>query len=358
MTDADVPAVLIAGVDTAEVAYSLDWPASAELSFEQLLADRDYAKGKKKVQPTVDVGGRLFLLKPNGAAGYPLVLEGEDAIILCGPNNAPSFFVKYRSHALWKHGLSALHKDFLEWASAVGLSEIGSERLSRVDLAFDLALEEIDFDENSFVSRADHDAKFRGNRKVQGFQFGKGDAVTRTYDKAREVREKSCKTWLYPLWGRERGVWRVEIQARKALLRRYGIRTLEEFFAISGDLLRFCLTEHTSLRVSTADSNRSRWPLHPIWTAVIEAASQFDSTGLYREGVRPVDLAERETRLAIALHGYLKGCAAIQQFRTGRDTGLSDALRRMNHLVHGIHDELAFRAEVSRRVERLKVGLW
>lgn len=351
--------VLLCGVDTAEICYSLEWPADADLSFEGLLAERDHARKVRKAQPTVDCGGKSFLLMPHGARnGYPLILIGKDMTLKCGANNSPSFTVEFRSHALWKFGLNALHRDFLEWASVVGLIEIAPEKITRADVAFDFFLPALDFDEEHFVSRAESDAKYRSHRQVNGFQFGRDAVVLRCYDKVAEIAAQSDKTWLFKLWGMESGVWRAEAQVRKKVLRRFGIKTVDDLQASAGDLLRYCLTEHTSLRRPTADTNRSRWPFHPVWESILREVEQFDSTGIYREGINPVDLAEREVRLAIALHGYLKGCAAIQQFRSGRYPGLSWALDRMGALVHSVHEELAFRADVSRRVEKLKVGSW
>lgn len=146
----------------------------------------------------------------------------------------------------------------LAWAESVGLVPYREERLSRVDFSFDFELAQPDFDENSFVSVTVKDAQYRRGGQLQSLRFGEGATVLRVYDKAAEIAEQSQKTWFHALWGGDVPVWRVEWQVRKEALKPFGLRTVADLAERQGDLLRYLATAHTSLRVPTADSNRSR----------------------------------------------------------------------------------------------------
>jgi hypothetical protein len=51
----------------------------------------------------------------------------------------------------------------------------------------------LDFDEDSFVSLLEKDAKHREHGRPQTFTLGRGDVVLRVYDKVAEVRQQSDK---------------------------------------------------------------------------------------------------------------------------------------------------------------------
>ena len=160
--------------------------------------------------------------------GYSLVLEHPDFRIECGEFNNPSFYVTYRSQALWSKGAAALHQAFSTWAESVGLQAFRPEGLSRVDFTFDYFLPQVDFASDSVVSLSVKDATFRGDRKMQTMQYGKGDVVLRIYNKIIEIQEQSDKVWLFQLWGVDENVWRIEWQVRKDVLRRFGLRTFAD----------------------------------------------------------------------------------------------------------------------------------
>lgn len=293
--------VLLQGVDTLQIAYFLASGGRRVADFEHLGQVKEGLRQIKHRGPDeVSFGDARFLLHPYGTgSGYPFVLENEHYRIECGPNNAPSFFVTFRSQALWQHGPAWLHEHFLSWASAAGFTPIKPEGVSRVDFAFDYHLPVIDFDQDSFVSRSTKDTQYRDSGRVQTFTFGKGDVVLRLYDKVAEIREQSDKVWFYLLWGRDEGVWRIEWQVRKPVLRRFGIRTFQELEEQQGHVLRYLATEHDTLRVPNGDSNRSRWALHPLWADLRVHIDQLNSQGVYRVVGRPAVLDERLMRMAI-----------------------------------------------------------
>ena len=268
--------------DTLQCAYYLRREPDAPFDFEALLAQREALRSSSSRDPAVVMlGDAEFLLHRYGSSsGYPLVLTCPEYTIECGEFNRPSFFVTYRSEALWRESAAGLQARFLTWAQGAGLAAYRPESVGRVDWALDYHLPTVDFDESHFVSLAAKDSKHREGGRIQTLTFGRGDVVLRVYDKVAEIEQQSHKTWLYPLWGGVcEDVWRIEWQVRKALLRQFGIRTLQSLFERQGDVLRYLVTEHTTLRVPTADSNRSRWPLHPLWQDLQRRIAEFDSLG-------------------------------------------------------------------------------
>jgi hypothetical protein len=252
-----------------------------------------------------------------------------------------------------------LHHRFLAWALSVGLIQSQPERLSRVDYAFDYHIPLIDFDENSFVSRASKDSQYRKDGKVQTFKFGTEQVVLRVYNKVDEINEKSQKSWLFKLWGIEQDVWRIEWQVRKDQLRSLGISSFESLNERQGDLLRLLVKEHTTLKIKANDTNRSRWALHPLWLDLIEQVDQMQGLGVVRD-LNPLDLYdERLTRIGMSVYGYLKRVAAIDTLYSGSDKSYMDEVfQHLQNIVSEIHDPLTWQQDVDRRAKEMRLGEW
>ncbi len=306
------------------------------------------------------MAGRGFLLQPYGTgSGYPFVLENENFKIECGEFNHPAFFVTFRSQGLWNKSAWLLHEEFLEWARAAGLKSCGEESLSRVDFSFDYHLPTVDFCEDNFKSRSTKDSKHRDQGKVQTFTFGKGDIVLRVYDKVAEIEQQSSKVWFFLLWGRDKGVWRIEWQIRKPVLKKFGIATFADLAEKQGGLLQYLAEEHDTLRVSTSDSNASRWPLHPLWQDLQYQIAQLHSQSVQRVVGLPAVLEERLQRIAISLYGYMKRVSAIRAIQQGRDVlEPHEALDFLAPMITQLHDPLAWRSDVERRMKEIELGQW
>ena len=352
--------LLASGIDTVECAYYLRPGAQCKIDFDALRAQRETMRQSKHPDSGVlALGDMEFLLSPNGTkSGYPFLLFNPDCTIQFGEFNDPSFFVKYSSFALWNKGAKFLHQHFLTWAESLGFMPARMEGLSRCDFAFDFHLETIDFDEDNFVTAAEKDSQLRKHGKVQTFTFGRDEIVLRVYDKSAEVEESSGKYWLHPIWGGQSdNVWRVEWQVRKETLKRFGLRTFEDLFDGSGDLLRYLVSEHTSLRVKSDDSNRSRWPVHPLWTLLDEHIKSLPTQGVYREVDSAAMLDETLMRMAISMQGDLKKVAAIECLKEGRPMlSQGQTIDRLIPLLEKVHNGLTWRGDVQRRMDRLRLA--
>lgn len=352
---------LLSGIDTLECAYFLISGPNCQLDYEHISNQKESARQSKSREPKLitlaDV--RFFLHGYGSSSGFPFIIENEDFVISFGEFNLPSFHVKFKCIALWRHGASVLHNKFISWARSAGLSEHGKESLSRVDFAFDYEIPVIDFDEDSFISLSKKDSRYRKDGKLQTLQFGKGDVVLRLYDKVAEIQEKSNKHWFYELWGVAENVWRIEWQTRKKILRRFGIRTFEDLKTNQGDLLRYLVTEHDSLRQPSEDQNRSRWPIHPLLKDLEEQTAALDCVGIYRE-IDPVAiLEERNIRIAISIYGYLKRIAAIECILKDKPmTTLDESISRLISNLKRVHNFLTWETDVEKRVNQIRLGRW
>ena len=217
LTIIDLRPVLF-GHDTVECAYFLHAPpGGCQLNFQQLAVEKEALRQSKSKDPkVVTLGGIDFFLYSHGTGrGYPFLIKNEDFTIEFGEFNDPSFFVSFRSMALWREGAFNLHQRFMAWVTGLGLEPYRMESLSRVDFTFDYYLPVMDFDENSLVSLFANDSKYRKDSKTRGFVFGSGTPVLlRIYDKVREIEEQSQKTWFYPLWGMDKDVSRVDLHPK------------------------------------------------------------------------------------------------------------------------------------------------
>lgn len=358
------PRLLLNGFDTIECAYFLAFDHDCLLDFEQLAIEKEALRQSKTRKPKhIKLDSEEFLLASHGTgSGYPFLIENESFSIQFGEFNQPSFFVTFRSVALWHSGILNLHQRFMDWAHSVGLLAYQPERLSRVDFTFDYFLQDIDFDEDSFVSVASKDNQHRKNRKVQTFSFGEGDIKLRVYNKCDEIKEKSAKSWFFELWELDHDVWRIEWQVRKSSLRNCGICTITELLQRQGIVLRVLINDHTTLRIKSDDSNRSRWALHPLWqdlivqVAKIEVLEGMDT--LHELDMNAL-LEERKMRMAISVYGYLKRMAAIQCLQYGKENiSVTEAQALMNMIIRHVHDPLSWSLDVEERVTEMKLGQW
>lgn len=352
---------LISGFDTIECAYYLMRNDDCQLDFIDLEVQKQLLKSNKSKQgKPISLGNEEFMLASHGSAsGYPFIIENDAFIIQFGEMNRPNFFVKYRSIALWHYGAQALHERFLAWAASVGMTPNRPEKLSRVDFAFDYQIPEIDFDEDSFVTSAKKDNQHRKNGKIQTLKFGTDQIVLRIYNKTDEIEEKSHKTWLYDLWKTDQNVWRIEWQVRKQFLKFMSIEAFSDLADLQGDMLRMLVKDHTTLRIKSDDSNRSRWGMHLLWLDLIERVNEMDGIGLVRSLDMPALIEERFCRMAISVYGYVKRVAAINQIYSGEDKSYVDeAFTHLQNRIMEIHDPLTWQMDVDRRVKEMRLGEW
>lgn len=162
------PKALLSGHDTIECAYYLRATAGdGSIDFDNLRVLKESIRQDKKRQPkAIILGGvEFYLLGQGSASGYPFLIQNRDSTIAFGEFNSPSFYVTYRSEALWRDGAQELHRRFIAWADVLGLHAFKDESISRSDFTFDFEVLDADFDADSLVSLSAKDASFRKERR-------------------------------------------------------------------------------------------------------------------------------------------------------------------------------------------------
>ena len=350
------PKLLLHGFDTLEVSYWLNVRAS-KLDFVELGAAQQRAKDARRDGfVEITLGSETFALKPYGRKPYTYVLDHEDFEVRLAEFMRPACAVRYYSKGLWLSGIGVLAKRFDDWRQSMGLVVTKPESVSRADWAFDYHLASIDFGPDHFVTRARKDAQWRDNGAFQTFKVGQDQVVLRVYDKVAEIHQQSGKEFLYELWQQGHSVWRVEFQVRGERLKEGGIRTLDDLTSLQNDLLRQLASDHTTLRRPTDDTNRSRWPLHPLWRAVQADISTLPQTGLVRHIDPKAPLNIRLYFQSKSIYGHLKGVAALLALlgEVGAEPRLDDVLTRLRKHLAEHHQPDLFADDVQSRINGMR----
>lgn len=353
------PQTLLWGLDSLYVSFFLETSTCA-IDWDDLAYRKEQLRNRKSEFSEVRLGTEAFALHAAGKKPYTYVLSNRAFEVRLAELMQPSCHVQFLSEALWTIGLDALLTRVVAWSDSLKLTWLRPELVARADWAFDYHLPQIDFDTESFVSRSTKDATHREHGKAQTFRFGQGDIVVRVYDKSAEIEQQSGKVWFHELWGRKDEVWRVEFQVRGERLKRAGIRTFEDLRDCQNDLLRELAQHHTTLRQRSQDSNRSRWPLHPLWQQLQADIAALPQTGLV-EAIDPANtLRWREHKQCQSVYGILKGLAALDALihRRKEPLSLQKILERLpDHLVME-HSEQLWKADVTQRTTAHRLGKW
>lgn len=180
----------------------------------------------------------------------------------------------------------------------------------------------------AWITRAEGvDSYSRG--QFSGWVIGAGGQISaRLYDKSLEIVQKKHKPYLIDLWTRagmnpKLPVWRLEFQLRREVLEQLGIRSFASLINNQGGIWMHATQRWLRLAVPQAgDSNRSRWPTHPLWAALSEIRWRLDDVPLERQyaPTRPPS-EERLLRLVMAaltsfmaIHGLTRYQAGLKAF--------------------------------------------
>jgi len=142
-------------------------------------------------------------------------------------------------------------------------------------------------------------------------------------------------------------------------LRSANITTLDDLRSFEGDLLTRLSGEYASLRTPTEDSNRSRWPLHPMWQALRATIGDMSRHGLVCSYKPDTPLAYAEEKSLRSIIGMLKNIGGIRTVRLHREEPVS-----LPELMAGLSTKLSKRIppelwneDVGTRAEKRRHGL-
>jgi len=113
------------------------------------------------------------------------------------------------------------------------------------------------------------------------------------------------------------------------------------------------------MRRPTEDSNRSRWPLHPLWIDLQDTIENLCTLPGHEMVGREAVLNERMMQMAISVYGYLKRVAAISCIQQDVDQmSMNDSVVRIIEIIHKIYEPLSWQMDVEKRRKEMLLGKW
>ena len=252
-----------------------------------------------------------FRLDIPGKALVGLVSSGE---------NFPDIRVQTRAEFLHGVGPAGVVEWVYDLAETLGLTV--DWKVSRLDLFADFHGLDLSAEMRwDFVCKAKSEATPRDGDDLETLYFGSGKPLmARLYDKTKESAAKGSDWWAIK-WGESyrlgEQVWRVEFQIERAYLKDVGLSTPEQVLAASPALWSKLTSEWLTLRVPSGDSNRSRWPVSPVWE-VVQAAT-FEGSAIQPELIRSGQMRGDLRKLTPLTVGLLSSVAALTGARDEED---------------------------------------
>lgn len=306
---------LASGVDALYLTGKCAVPAAL---VEVLSREREGAAAARSAggsnEPLV-IGDHEFVVGWGGWDNYRFRLDapGRALVGLVSSGEAfPDLRVQPRAEFLHAVGPAGVLAWVYDVAEALGLVPLW--KVSRVDLFADFHGLGLTAESRwDFVCKGKRRKTFEDGEELETLYFGSGKPLmARLYDKTKESAAKGTDWWP-DRWGAAyrpgEQVWRVEFQVERAYLKDVGLSSPEEVLDAAGRLWAKLSGEWLTLRVPTEDSNRSRWPLSPVWEAVQAATFEGSAIGvdLVRSGQRRGDLR----KLTPQVVGNMSSLAAL-----------------------------------------------
>lgn len=145
---------------------------------------------------------------------------------------------------------------------------------------------------------------------------------------------------------------------RRSRLKMIGINSLVDLKDSKGDILRELALKHTSLRHPTEDSNRSRWPYHPLWQSLLKAIDQENQIGLIETFEPEKSLRHVLKHQLRSLHGDLKGLAALLSVMGCKNEPMSleNIIEKIPQLLKRTHHPILWSTDVQKRMDKRRMG--
>lgn len=293
MTDSNFT-ILRSGFDTVELAYDAALPDAFLDVVEQ---GKTLAIQTRRSQ-FVAFKGAQFLVEPSGGQG------GYAYRLSTGPFGADWKFrdrssrardpwtthVKLRAHGLATKGIIQAKAECDAFLARIG-SRFDAEnaRVARADFAIDVFYPGFVAQAHEFVSHARMGKNENIERNSRGdvceyLRIGKmpGKQLC-IYDKSKKISADRDLIWIdifQKQFAKEssrddqaailRNIWRFEFRAgRNFITDRIGLRRWDKFLALRREVF-LPIANGISWRAPSADTNRARWPFHPLWKCLQE----------------------------------------------------------------------------------------
>jgi hypothetical protein len=223
------------------------------------------------------IGSHIFEVKDRGTGMFPFILvDNAYRIQLSRPGKKlPMAYVQVSAEYLAYKSPKDVQDELQMLLSELGLLS-GHNVVSRIDLAADFSTPVVmdSWHRSAWVCRATEIHSYAKDQVFTGWTIGMGGVIgCRLYNKIKEIVH-SGKAWAMNLWlpmGWQPGedVWRLEFEFKRDFLKERGLGSLDTVLDNLNGLWSYATTEWLRLTVpNEADSTRSRWPTHHLWTAL------------------------------------------------------------------------------------------
>lgn len=273
--------ILRCGIDSLYLSFSgrltdnWDWQLNELKKFAQSDAEFLQARAQIKIGPYL-----LQVLDHGKKKRCPYILDNSDMRLEVGRGGVmPMAHVQIKNQFLLESGIDQAVESVRFVVGSLGRGE-GREKISRVDLCCDFVpcqpLRQ--WPNEAWISRARRRTPHYEGDRFTGWSIGKGAMSARLYDKLFELLTVSRKDYLLTLW-RQSGwqesepVWRLEFQFRRAVLKEMRIGNADDMLAHLAGLWAYAAQKWLLLKMpNDNDTNPTRWPLHPLWQLLQDAA--------------------------------------------------------------------------------------
>lgn len=247
-----------------------------------------------------------------------------------------------------------------------------TESVARIDYCFDFMMDDFSPSPENFVVHSR--SLLRGVRPPESdtdldmievnIRSGKLESITVgkmpnrqviIYDKTLEIRRKNKPYW-WDIWGLkpeevQGKIWRVEARAAKNEMTNWNVHSFRMLELCMGDIIARILKDMRYV-IPSEDTNRSRWPLHPLWEAcqskAAEALAPYTSNAQRKKIVKDlranlITRAEKNLCGSIATYNHLLGNSIDEIGKT---------LETVNETVSGYALRGAFRRKIKQAEDR------
>jgi hypothetical protein len=275
-----------------------------------------------------EVKGHRFEVWDRGRPGFEYVLQDNAFRIFVASSfarNMPLAYVAISSEFLAHKGPEGAAA---ELTAIVGLLGEGYQYpdASRVDLFVDFQTD-ADLEapgRKAWVGRARSVNSYSEDDKFTGWTIGQGSVLSaRLYEKSIEA-VKSNKTWLYPLWKQAGAdpnlpVWRLEFQVKRPVLLELGIRSFKSLLDNLGGIWQYAAQDWLRFTVpQVQDSNRRRWPVHPVWAKLAGILWRLDDVPLSRTfSAERIPVLDRLYRMQMSFLTSFMAASKITDYAQG-----------------------------------------
>ncbi len=273
--------ILRCAVDSLYLSYKGELSPEMDDRLEDRKKSAQSDEDEEQSIAQITIADKLFSVAPHGASRFRYVLDnGDFRIQISRGKKLPMAYVKISSECLTYRPIPDIVNELLVVINSLGVVH-DQAKVSRVDQCVDFVpyIPMDDFNVRQWVSRARKKACYwtTGDR-LSGWVIGAGGPnQSRTYDKVLEIVEQSPhKAYLFKIWEAlghraSESVWRQEFQNGGTALRELGIETVPQLLDNLDGLWRYSTENWLRLSVLGGDSNKSRWPTHPLWTEIQQA---------------------------------------------------------------------------------------